>query len=359
MAEPCLRLVDVRRSFDSTRAVDGLSLAVAAGEYVSLLGPSGSGKSTTLGLIAGFLRPDGGEIWLDGRLLGEMPAHRRGIGVVFQEPRLLPHLTVAENVGFPLAMRRVGRAERDRAIRAALAMVDLAGLAERRPDTLSGGQAQRVALAAALVFKPSLVLLDEPLGALDRQLREAMQGELRALQQRTGIAMLHVTHDQAEAMAVSDRMAVIEAGQLRQVGTPRALYDAPANVFVARFLGEDNQIPGRVAAVEDDIAVVRLPGGALVEARDTGVAVGGNCVISVRPERLAVAAIAAEEMGDGALPAVLREVAFRGDHVRLTLEAAGTTVLVKRPAIAPLAGFVPGADLALAWQPHHAQALPV
>jgi putative spermidine/putrescine transport system ATP-binding protein len=354
-------LRDLARSFGAVHAVDGLSLDLAAGECVTLLGPSGSGKSTTLALIAGFLRPERGEILLDNMPLLHTPPHRRGLGLVFQDAQLLPHLTAAENVAFPLSMRDAPRADRVARVRAALDMVRLLHLAGRYSHQLSGGQAQRVALARALVLNPRLVLLDEPFGALDRQLREDMQTEVRALQRRLGFAMLHVTHDQSEALAVADRIGVIDAGRLRQIGTPRALYDAPADAFVARFLGENNRLSGHVEAVEDDIATVRLPGGRFVEARAEGVAAGRRCVVSIRPELIALAPISAEEMGEGALPAVLRDLVFRGDHMRISLDIAGPgggPMIVKRPAGVPLLGLVPGAEVALAWQSHHARAFP-
>jgi putative spermidine/putrescine transport system ATP-binding protein len=356
LSDPRLRLASLSHNFGRVRALDALSFDVMPGEYVTLLGPSGSGKSTTLALIAGFLEQDAGTIELDSRPLRHTPPHRRNIGLVFQAPQLLPHLTVAGNIALPLTMRRVGRADRDSAVSRMLGLVALSGMAERMPASLSGGQAQRVALARALVFNPKLVLLDEPLGALDRQLREAMQQELRGVQQRLGVSMLHVTHDQTEAMAVSDRMAVIDAGRLRQIGTPRELYERPADGFVAAFLGEDNRLPGRVESIEDEIAHVRLEGGTLVEALDAGVVPGGACFVAIRPERLAVAH---GDMGDDAVPGILRETSFRGDHLRLLVDVAGTRVVVKRPTVVPMATLAPGSALSLAWQPHHARALPV
>lgn len=355
-ALPRLALNAISHSYGDLRAVDALSLEVAAGECVSLLGPSGSGKSTTLAMIAGFLRPEAGEIRLDGRPLMRTPPHRRNIGVVTQDAQLLPHLTVAGNVAFPLRMRNVGRAARDKAVGDMLGMLRLGSLAARMPHELSGGQVQRTAFARALVFAPAMVLLDEPFGALDRLLREEMQLELRALQRRLGIAVLHVTHDQGAAMTLSDRIAVIEDGRLRQIGTPGDLYDTPADAFVARFLGENNRLPGRVEELDDDIAVIRLPGGALVEAVAVGVAPGHRCVVAIRPERVALAAVSAAEMGDSALPAILREITFHGDHHRLLLDLAGFPLVIKRPAGAALAGLRPGAEVAVAWQGHHARA---
>ncbi len=302
-----------------TDIVHDLSLVVAKGEFLTLLGPSGSGKTTTLMMLAGFERPDGGEILLDGAPITRLPAHKRNIGVVFQSYALFPHMSVAENVAFPLQVRGISRSSQRERVTRAIDMVRLSGLADRLPAQLSGGQQQRVALARALVFEPRLVLLDEPLGALDRALREEMQAEIRHLHAALGVTMLYVTHDQAEALRLSDRIAVLAAGRLRQVGTPQTLYETPQDAFVAGFLGESNFLPGEVVEVEDDIALVRLDCGALAEALAGALHAGERCQVAVRPERIAVAGIAAEEMGEGALPATLLEAAYLGDHVRLLL----------------------------------------
>jgi putative spermidine/putrescine transport system ATP-binding protein len=360
-SHPRLGLRDLRKTYAGTPAVDGLSLDIHAGELVSLLGPSGSGKTTTLLMVAGFVRPDSGEVRLDGIAFRHTPPHRRNVGMVFQDSTLLPHLSVAENVAFPLRMRRWSRARREAAVLRALDMVRLSRLALRMPAGLSGGQAQRVALARALVFEPRLILLDEPIAALDRQLREEMQYELRSLHARLGAAMLYVTHDQAEALTLSDRIAVLVEGRIRQVGTPAGLYDDPADAFVAGFLGDNNRLGGTVEAIEDGIARIRLGCGPVVEAQAAGARPGHRCVVSIRPERIALAAIPAEEMGEGAMPAILRDISFHGDHLRIALEAGlpGTApvhMVVKRPAGAPMAGLAPGQPAALAWQPHHARA---
>ncbi|MCW3473032.1 ABC transporter ATP-binding protein [Limobrevibacterium gyesilva] len=361
-AAPLVRFRNVRKSYDGLApAVRDLSLDVAAGEFLTLLGPSGAGKTTTLMMLAGFERPDSGDILLEGRPIARTPPQRRGIGVVFQSYALLPHMTVAQNIAFPLQLRRVPRAEQADRVARALDMVRLTGLGERMPAQLSGGQQQRVALARALVFAPRLVLLDEPLGALDRRLREEMQLEIRHLHKQLGVTMIHVTHDQAEALTLSDRIAVFAAGALRQLGTPEALYDSPVDAFVARFVGENNRLPGHVEAVEDDIARVRLACGPVVEARLADAQEGRRCVVSVRPERVAVAAVPAEDMGDGALPATLLEAIYQGDHIRLRLQvglpgSAPAEVVVKRPAGVPMAGLVPGEAAAIAWQPYHARA---
>ena len=354
----------VRRSFDGVvDVVRDLSLDVAKGEFLTLLGPSGSGKTTTLMMLAGFEQPDAGEILVAGQPITRLPAHKRDIGVVFQSFALFPHMTVAENVAFPLEMRGVARAARQARVARALEMVRLAGLGERLPAQLSGGQQQRVALARALVFEPRMVLLDEPLGALDRALREEMQTEIRHLHAALGVTMVYVTHDQAEALRLSDRIAVMAGGVLRQVGSPEALYETPENAFVAGFLGESNFLAGVVTEVEDGMALVRLDCGAEVEALEAGVRAGERGQVAVRPERIAVAAISAEEMGPGALPATLLEAVYLGDHVRLLLRvgvpgAATVEVAVKRPAGATLAGLQPGLPAAVAWQPHHARVFP-
>ena len=363
--QPYLRFDHVRRSFDGiVDVVHDLTLDVARGEFLTLLGPSGSGKTTTLMMLAGFERPDGGEILLDGASITRLAPHRRDIGVVFQSYALFPHMTVAENIAFPLQVRGQSRAQqRERVIRA-VDMVRLSDMLDRLPAQLSGGQQQRVALARALVFEPRLVLLDEPLGALDRALREEMQAEIRHLHAALGVTMVYVTHDQAEALRLSDRIAVMEAGTLRQVGTPTALYETPQDAFVAGFLGESNFLPGTVAAIEDDIALVRLDCGVQAEALAGSLQPNQRCRVAVRPERVAVAAITAEEMGEGALPATLLEAIYLGDHIRLLLRVGApgfptTEIAVKRPAGVPMAGLEPGLPAALAWQPHHARAFDI
>jgi putative spermidine/putrescine transport system ATP-binding protein len=360
---PLVRFRGVHKSYERGRpVVRDLTLDIERGEFLTLLGPSGSGKTTTLMMLAGFEQPDGGEILLEDRPIGRLAAHKRGIGMVFQSFALFPHMTVARNLAFPLKVRHVGRAERDARVARALEMVRLADLGERMPAQLSGGQQQRVALARALVFEPKLVLMDEPLGALDKQLREEMQLEIRHLHQRLGVTMVYVTHDQGEAMTMSDRIAVFAHGVVQQLGTPRAIYEAPANAFVARFVGENNLLAGEVLEIEDDIARIRLACGPVIAAKAADVIKPGSvCVVSVRPERIAVATVPADEMGEGALPARLLEAIYLGDHVRLRLAvgAAGQAeaeITVKRPAGAAMGGMAVGHTVSIAWQPHHALA---
>jgi ABC-type Fe3+/spermidine/putrescine transport system ATPase subunit len=258
-----IRLEAIAKSFDGeTRVVDAVSLDIAPGEFFSLLGPSGCGKTTTLRMIAGFETVDAGRILVGSRDMTDVPAHKRDMGMVFQSYALFPHRTVAENVAFGLRMRGVGRAEIAERVRGALDLVALSRFADRRPNQLSGGQQQRVALARALVIRPLVLLCDEPLGALDRKLRQQMQVELKHLQQRLGVTLLFVTHDQEEALAMSDRMAVMRAGRIEQIGTPAEIYDRPRTRFVADFIGEINllaQPDGRTLALRPEKVVLGAP----------------------------------------------------------------------------------------------------
>jgi putative spermidine/putrescine transport system ATP-binding protein len=366
MDRPLLRFEGVTKRYAapargaaaSPAALDRLDLDVARGELLTLLGPSGSGKTTTLMLLAGFEVPDAGRILLEGRDIARLPPHRRGIGVVFQSYALFPHMSVAENVAFPLEARGLPRAERAQRVARALEMVRLPELAERRPAQLSGGQQQRVALARAMVFEPPVVLLDEPLGALDKALREEMQHEIRTLHRRLGLTMLYVTHDQSEALTLSDRIAVLAVGRLRQVATPRMLYDEPEDAFVAGFVGENNRLPATLVATGPEGATLRLDGGAAIGARLAGTAQpgaaqpGARCVVMVRPERVAISAAPAPA---GALHARLAEALFQGDHIRLRLVLPdGAEVVARRPVGETLP--VPGSEVALAWTPGDARA---
>ncbi len=312
----------VHKSYDGTSfAVRGLDLHVRRGEFLTLLGPSGSGKTTTLMMLAGFETPSSGEILFEGRPITGTPPHRRNFGMVFQNYALFPHLTVGGNVCYPLEVRGVPRAERERRAAQALAMVRLEGLSSRRPDQLSGGQRQRVALARALVFEPPLVLMDEPLGALDKQLREHMQVELRELHRRLGTTFIYVTHDQGEALTLSDRVAVFAAGELQQVDTPQALYETPANRFVAGFVGDAVTLGGTLAAGGEP-ARVALPGGGVLEGVNVqGAAAGTPVLACIRPERIGLlppGAAAANIVAATALDAT-----YLGDHVRLRCALPG------------------------------------
>ncbi|MCS6854216.1 MAG: ABC transporter ATP-binding protein [Elioraea sp.] len=358
MTDPLVRFDRVAKSYDrATLVIPDLSFEVGRGEFLTLLGPSGSGKTTTLMMLAGFEAPDRGRILLEGRDIVGVPAHRRNIGVVFQSYALFPHLTVAQNIAFPLAVRGRPRAEIAERVAKALAMVRLEGFGERRPSQLSGGQQQRVALARALVFEPKLVLMDEPLGALDKQLRAELQAEIRRLHRELGVTVVYVTHDQEEALALSDRIAVFHEGRIRQIGPPQELYDRPRDPFVAGFIGENNRLVGEVVGRDEEGRLaVRLAGGAVVQAEAVGVPPSAKRVLlSVRPERIALAQAEAEDLGADALAATVAETVFLGDHVRVRVHLAdGTIVTVKRPAFAVNPRLKPGARVALAWSAEHA-----
>lgn len=349
----------------SVVAVDNLNLGIEAGEFLTMLGPSGSGKTTSLMMLAGFERPSSGTIRFDGVPIETLPAHRRNMGVVFQSHALFPHLTVAENVGFPLKVRRLARSEMATRVTGALEKVHLAKLAERMPHQLSGGQQQRVALARALVFKPRLVLMDEPLSALDKKLREEMQLEIRYLHRELGVTMAFVTHDQSEAMVMSDRVAVFNHGRIEQIGPPQHLYDAPCNSFVAGFLGDNNKVEGQAgpeAAAPAGQMEIRLADGlALRGRRAEPKADGASRILCVRPERLKVG------LDDGQLDTLNRisarlvDIIQQGDHWRLVTSLAGAdgglraeNWTVKIPGGAVPAGLVVGQSLVLGFRPEDA-----
>jgi len=340
-----VKFIGVEKSYDGhSLAVRDLTLDVKQGEFLTLLGPSGSGKTTTLNMLAGFERPTRGEILLGGRSVQRLPPYERNIGMVFQNYALFPHMTVAENVGFPLSVRGVARGEIGERVRRALAMVQLENFAARRPAQLSGGQQQRIALARALVFEPSLVLMDEPLGALDKKLREQMQIEIKLLHERLGLTVVYVTHDQSEALTMSDRVAVFRDGRVMQLGTPDALYSRPLDAFVASFIGENNMLAARVEAIEAGSVRVALPGGMRVLATQVGtMAVGAQVVLAIRPEAIRMG----EDSGQNRAEAVVRSWIYLGDHQRLLAGIDnGVGITVK---VAPGIGAATGATVVLSW----------
>ncbi len=287
-----VELERVVKKFGEVVAVNGISLGVRDGEFFSLLGPSGCGKTTTLRLIAGFEMPTSGSVRIYGEEQGYLPPYQRPVNTVFQNYALFPHMTVAQNVAFGLEMKKVPKEEIKRRVAEALELVRLTGKENRRPKQLSGGQKQRVALARALVNRPKVLLLDEPLGALDLKLRKAMQSELKALQERVGITFIYVTHDQEEALVMSDRIAVMNEGNVLQVGTPEEIYEQPQNRFVADFIGKTNFIPGKVVMLSGEAADVRLEDGTVVAAarpEALGVSAGEQVVLSIRPEKIYIA----------------------------------------------------------------------
>jgi putative spermidine/putrescine transport system ATP-binding protein len=338
--------------------VRGLDLAVRRGEFLTLLGPSGSGKTTTLMMLAGFEAPSSGSIALDGRRIEHVPPHRRNIGVVFQNYALFPHMTVAENVAFPLKMRRLAAAETVERVRRALDMVRMGGFEGRKPSQLSGGQQQRIALARALVFEPKLVLMDEPLGALDKQLREHMQLEIKHLHGRLGINVVYVTHDQGEALTMSDRVGVFNDGVLQQVATPVELYEAPANPFVATFIGENNAITGRVRSIAGGRCRVETDEGAALEAlAGAGLAEGARVALVLRPERIRIGP--AGTALANRFPARVEEIIYHGDHSRLRVAACGRgDILVKLPN-GDGAASTAGRDVEIGWDADDCRALPL
>jgi putative spermidine/putrescine transport system ATP-binding protein len=324
-AEPLVRFRGVQKTYDGVQlVVRSLDLDIRRGEFLTLLGPSGSGKTTTLMMLAGFESPTAGEIVLDGRPITRTPPHKRHFGMVFQNYALFPHLTVGQNVAYPLTVRKVPRAEQQQRVEKALAMVRLEGKAERLPGQLSGGQQQRVALARALVFNPQLVLMDEPLGALDKQLREHMQIELKELHRQLGVTFVYVTHDQDEALTMSDRVAVFNDGEIQQIDAVERIYEQPGNRFVAGFIGDSTVLEGTVRAtgIDGERCGIVLPDGRVITGLNVNdAAVGDRVQASARPERIVLHGAAPGERAN-VLQATVSDVIYFGDHLRLLCHVA-------------------------------------
>ncbi|HTN67142.1 MAG TPA: ABC transporter ATP-binding protein [Burkholderiaceae bacterium] len=316
-ADTLVQFRGVKKTYDGEAlVVKHLDLDIERGEFLTLLGPSGSGKTTCLMMLAGFEFPTGGEIRLEGKLLNRVPPHKRDIGMVFQNYALFPHMTVAQNVAYPLSVRRVDSVTRAARVRQALDMVEMSKFADRYPAQLSGGQQQRIALARALVFEPKLVLMDEPLGALDKQLREHMQLELKALHRKLGLTFVYVTHDQSEALTMSDRVAVFDQGIIQQLAVVDDLYEYPQNQFVAGFIGDNNQISGTIATIAGEQCSLRLPDGSLLSGLNINQATPGEAATAcVRPERIRLLADGAG--ASNALHATVSGLIYFGDHVRV------------------------------------------
>ncbi len=349
-----ISFVDVSKSFDGIhKIVSGLNLDIQDSEFLTMLGPSGSGKTTSLMMLAGFEVPTGGEIFLDGAPLSRLPPHKRNIGMVFQNYALFPHLTIAENIAFPLQVRGKSRSDIEKSVARALDMVRLPHVGDRRPSQLSGGQQQRVALARALVFEPRLVLMDEPLGALDKQLREHMQYEIRSLHARLGITVVYVTHDQTEALTMSDRVAVFSHGRVRQLAPPKEMYEEPANAFVARFVGESNAFRGRITEPQGKHAIFELEQGGALTVTPIDCAGRGPALVVVRPEHVLVGAAASER--ENRLIGQVEDVVYHGDHLQVHLAYRDVAVVAKigkQGVDLP----VPGTETAFAFLPQHARA---
>jgi putative spermidine/putrescine transport system ATP-binding protein len=323
-----IRFDNITKFYGPLCVVENLDLGIDKGEFISLLGPSGSGKTTLLMMLAGFEQATSGTILLDGNAINNVPTYKRDMGVVFQSYALFPHMSVGENVAFPLQMRGMGKAEIGKRVARALDMVQLSAFADRRPSQLSGGQQQRVALSRALVFEPRVVLMDEPLGALDKQLREQMQLDIRDLHRRLGLTIVFVTHDQSEALTMSDRVAVFNKGKIEQIGTPRQVYDEPATRFVAEFIGETNLVEGVVEAVQAGQAVVRLPSGAeVLSAVSATVSPGQTVYVSIRPERVDLSETRGE--AHNCLEAEITDSVYQGDHLRVQLQNASHQLIAK------------------------------
>jgi len=355
VAEPALRLAGIEKHYGATVAVAGIDLEVQDGEFVTLLGPSGCGKTSTLGLIAGFFPPTAGEIYLRGKPVADLPSFKRDIGVVFQDYALFPHMTAAENVAFGLRMRRVAPGETAQRVKDALDLVKLGGLGDRRPLQMSGGQRQRVALARALVINPAVLLLDEPLSNLDLKLREEMRVEIVSIQRRLGITTIFVTHDQGEALVMSDRIAVMNAGRIEQVGDPAAIYETPATRFVAEFIGRMNLFNGVVTPARG----VRLASGVEVALPvPDDVATGTAVHVAIRPER---ARLTPGTPGDGlALMGKVRRILYLGAAREIHLELAdGERGVVEVRNDGSGLGFAEGSEVWLSAPLANCRVLPV
>ena len=349
----------VQKSYDGeTLVVKDLNLTMPKGEFLTMLGPSGSGKTTCLMMLAGFETATHGEIKLDGRPINNIPPHKRGIGMVFQNYALFPHMTINENLSFPLEVRKMGKSDREAKVKRALDMVEMGAFGGRRPAQLSGGQQQRIALARALVFEPELVLMDEPLGALDKQLREKMQFEITDLAHRLGITVVYVTHDQTEALTMSDRVAVFDDGRIQQIAPPDELYESPQNSFVAQFIGENNTLEGTVKELSDDLALVQLDDGEVIDCMPVNVnAVGDRTKVSIRPERVE---FQKDRLKEGAhlLKATVKEFIYMGDVFRTRLSVAGNDDFIIKSRNAPdQVRLKPGEQIEIGWLPEDCRAL--
>ena len=334
MADTSVELRDLVKYHGATRAVDHLSLEVRTGEFFSILGPSGAGKTTTLRLVAGFERPDRGEILIEGRSMRNVPPNLRPVNLVFQTYALFPHMTVFDNVAFGLEMRRVRRADLRSRVSVALEMVRLSDKRNRHPSQLSGGEQQRVALARALVNRPAVVLLDEPLGALDQQLRQEMQVELKAIQKQVGITFICVTHHQEEALTMSDRVAVMDHGRVLQVGSPQEVYESPTSEFVARFIGLSNHLKGRIVTVNGTTCTIAVPDipatGSILIRRPPGAVEATRVMLLLRPERLHLSQDIHPSGFNNAVSARIDKVTYTGNEMQYLLRLSDSVLWIAR-----------------------------
>ncbi|EHD21231.1 MULTISPECIES: ABC transporter ATP-binding protein [Brenneria] len=352
---------NIQKTYDGDRlVVKNLNLDIQEGEFLTLLGPSGSGKTTSLMMLAGFETPTQGEILLRDTPLHHLPPHQRGIGMVFQNYALFPHMTVAENLAFPLSIRRLSRVDIKEKVDRVLDRVKLTNLADRYPAQMSGGQQQRVALARALVFEPKLVLMDEPLGALDKQLREHMQLEIKELHEALELTVVYVTHDQSEAMTMSNRVAVFNDGIIQQMDNPNDIYEKPQNTFVAQFIGENNTLIATQAGAEGNFYRATLDDGTQLQALKVRPSSPGRKIaLCIRPERIRIN-VENPAAGVQQVKARIQQFIYLGDHVRMMTEVAGQPqFMVKLPASEVQPQWKPGSEVALSWHPEHLRALDV
>ena len=353
-----VRFEEIEKSFDGeTLVIKNLNLEISQGEFLTMLGPSGSGKTTTLMMLAGFETPTHGEIYLGEEPIGNIPPHKRNIGMVFQNYALFPHMTVSENLSYPLEVRKRPKGEVKDRVTKALDMVELRGFEGRFPAQLSGGQQQRVALARALVFEPHLVLMDEPLGALDKNLREQMQYEIKHIHEKLNVTVVYVTHDQSEAMTMSNRVAVFEDGVIQQLSSPDVLYEEPQNAFVAQFIGENNKISGEVMELAGERCIVKVDSGEIVKALKVNInKTGDRTTLSLRPERVTLnpAAEGLENIFEG----TVRELIYLGDHLRTRINVCGNDdFIVKVPNAAGRIKIGKGQKINVGWTSEDCRAL--
>ena len=325
--ETRISVSSLKKKYGALTVIEDLNLDIKKGEFISLLGPSGSGKTTLLMILAGFEKSTSGSVSLDGTHIENLPPHKRGLGVVFQNYALFPHMTVAENIAFPLKMRRYSRSIIKQKVQKALDMVQLSNYGKRRPTEMSGGQQQRIALARALVFEPRVILMDEPFGALDKQLREQMQLDIRDMHKRLGLTVVFVTHDQSEALTMSDRIAVFNKGNIEQIGTPLEIYEKPKTDFVAQFIGETNLIKGIVASIDDNFIRMKINDTELKVTKINSVKLGEEIAISLRPELITLSK--SPLANDNMLPGKVRDTVYRGEHTRIDVDTEIGKVIVR------------------------------
>ncbi len=351
-----VRFDKVDKSYDGKLlVVKDLNLDIAEGEFITMLGPSGSGKTTCLMMLAGFETPTNGEIYLDSNPISNIPPHKRGIGMVFQNYALFPHMTVYENLAFPLKVRNISKDEIDNKVDKALSMVSLSGFENRMPGQLSGGQQQRVAVARALVFDPAVVLMDEPLGALDKNLRESMQYEIKHIHENIGVTVVYVTHDQSEALTMSNRIAVFNDGKVQQLSSPDKLYEEPDNSFVAEFIGENNRFDGDVLEVSNGVCKVKIGQGEMLANPISVKSKGEKTRVSIRPER---ALINPKEKMDNNQKGKIEEVIYHGDHTRVRINLLGNSdFILKVPNSSQNLDIKLGNEINIGWNSQDARAL--